>query len=224
LKLKSNYNWPGSAVSYQTSDGVNGFGLYDMQGDVWELIYDWYGQNYYSVSPYNNPTGPDSSFKMPDGIAYRGMRGGNWYNGRDTLGVNDGHSRVSNRDPSYYRGPLPQNDSWCVVGFRIARNLSGVTGINETKDNLPGTYKLLQNYPNPFNPTTSIKYYVPKTSIVSLKVFNILGQEVARLVNEVKNQGWYTVTWKGNSETSGIYFCSLSAGQSQSTIKMLLIK
>ena len=224
LKIKSYYNWPGSAANYQTGNGINGFGLYDMQGNVWELIYDWYGQNYYNVSPYHNPNGPDSSFKMPDGLAYRGMRGGNWYNGRDTFGVNDGHSRVSNRDPSYYRGPLPQNDSWCVVGFRVARNLSGITGLKETEVNLPNTYKLLQNYPNPFNPVTSIKYYVPHTSSVSLKVFNILGQEVARLVDEVKNQAWYTIAWNGNSEASGIYFCTLSAGLHQSTIKMILIK
>ena len=122
LKLKTDYNWPGTAISYQTGNGVNGFGLYDMQGNVWELINDWYGQNYYSISPYSNPTGPDSSFKMPDGRPCRGMRGGNWYNGSDTTGVNDGYARVSNRDLSYYRGPLDKDQTWCVVGFRVARS------------------------------------------------------------------------------------------------------
>ena len=224
LKLKTDYNWPGSEVSYQTNNGINGFRLNDIQGNVWELIYDWYGTNYYSASPNHNPTGPDSGSTMPDGKPYRGMRGGNWYNGLDSNGVNDGHSRVSNRDPSYYRGPLPQNDTWCVVGFRVARNLSGVTGLNENTINLPCTFKLIQNYPNPFNPVTSIRYYAPSTSPVTIKVFNILGQEVAGLVNEVKSKGWYTVNWNGNTMASGIYFCTFSTGLQQSTIKMILIK
>jgi formylglycine-generating enzyme required for sulfatase activity len=122
LRLKTADLWPGAATSYQTSDGANGFGLYDMQGNVWQLVNDWYGQNYYASSPYDNPTGPDSGFIMPDGKPYRGMRGGNWYNGLVANGVNDGHSRVSNRNPSYYRGPQDPNHPWYHVGFRVARN------------------------------------------------------------------------------------------------------
>jgi formylglycine-generating enzyme required for sulfatase activity len=122
LRLKSDYNWPGSATSYQTANGVNGFGLYDMAGNVWQFVHDWYATDYYSVSPSDNPKGPDTGSPMPDGLPYRGMRGGNWYNGLVTSGVNNGHSRVSNRDPSYYRGPLDAKLSWCMVGFRVARN------------------------------------------------------------------------------------------------------
>jgi formylglycine-generating enzyme required for sulfatase activity len=121
LKQKTAYNWPGSATSYQTTNGVNGFGLYDIQGNVWEFVNDWYGQSYYSSSTYDNPTGPATGTIMPDGKAYRGMRGGNWYNGYDTNGVNDGHSRVSNRNPSYYRGPQDPNHPWYHIGFRVAR-------------------------------------------------------------------------------------------------------
>jgi len=122
LKQKTDYGWPGSASTYQTGNGVNGFGLYDMQGNVWELVNDWYGQNYYSESVYNNPTGPTSGFIMPDGKPYRGMRGGNWYNGLTVNSVNDGHSRVANRNPSYYRGPLDPNHPWYHIGFRVARS------------------------------------------------------------------------------------------------------
>ena len=122
LHLKSEFNWPGSAQSYQTSNGANGFGLYDMAGNVWQFVNDWYGQNYYSSSPYDNPRGPDTGFTMPDGKTYRGMRGGNWYNGDNISGVDDGHSRVSNRNPSYYRGPQDPNHPWYHVGFRVARN------------------------------------------------------------------------------------------------------
>ncbi|MFN8241768.1 MAG: formylglycine-generating enzyme family protein [Bacteroidales bacterium] len=122
LRLKSDFNWPGSQSSYQTTDGKNGFGLYDMQGNVWEFINDWYGQNYYSISPYDNPTGPATGFIMPDGKPYRGMRGGNWYNGLVVSGINDGHSRVSNRNPSYYRGPQDPNHPYYHLGFRVVRN------------------------------------------------------------------------------------------------------
>lgn len=121
LKLKSEYNWPGTAASYQTTSGSNGFGLYDLAGNVWEFVNDWYGTDYYNVSPADNPTGPSVGSVMPDGLPYRGMRGGNWYNGLDVNGVNDGHSRVSNRDPSYYRGPQDPNHPWYHVGFRTAR-------------------------------------------------------------------------------------------------------
>jgi formylglycine-generating enzyme required for sulfatase activity len=125
LHLKSVDNWPGAATAYQTSNGANAFGLFDMQGNVWQFVNDWYGQNYYGTSPYDNPKGPDSGFIMPDGKPYRGMRGGNWYNGLVTGGVNDGHSRVSNRNPSYYRGPQDPNHPWYHVGFRVARSGAG---------------------------------------------------------------------------------------------------
>ena len=122
LKQKTDFNWPATVSSYQTSNGVNAFGLYDMEGNVWEFVNDWYGQNYYSSSPYDNPKGPDTGFIMPDGKPYRGMRGGNWYNGLVVNGINDGHSRVSNRNPSYYRGPQDPNHPYYHLGFRVARN------------------------------------------------------------------------------------------------------
>jgi formylglycine-generating enzyme required for sulfatase activity len=122
LRLKSDFNWPGAAASYQTSDGANAFGLYDMAGNVWQFVNDWYEQHYYGISPYDTPKGPDSGFLMPDGKPYRGMRGGNWYNGLVTAGVNNGHARVSNRNPSYYRGPQDPNHPWYHVGFRVVRN------------------------------------------------------------------------------------------------------
>ncbi len=114
LQNKADFDWPGSQETYQTSDGANAYGLYDMAGNVWEFVYDWYARDYYSRSPQDNPRGPDAGSPMPDGKPYRGMRGGNWYNG------DFGWSRVSNRDPSYFRGPEDPNHPYYHVGFRLA--------------------------------------------------------------------------------------------------------
>jgi formylglycine-generating enzyme required for sulfatase activity len=125
LQLKSDFNWPGSQTSYQTSNGANGYGLFDMAGDVWQYCNDWYQQNYYSVSPSVNPSGPTmaQASPMPDGKVYHVLRGGNWYNGEPdpaNPAVDNGHSRVSNRDPAYYLGQ--DEYQYCEVGFRIVRN------------------------------------------------------------------------------------------------------
>ena len=122
LHAKSDFNWPGSQTTYQTSNAVNGFGLYDMGGNVWQWINDWYSNGYYSVSPSSNPTGPTTGDLMPDGLPYRGMRGGTWYNGALYLGL----SRISNRDPGYYRGPQDPNHPYYHVGFRVALKTSSL--------------------------------------------------------------------------------------------------
>ena len=180
---------------------------------MWQFVNDWYGQNYYSVSPYDNPKGPDSTFKMPDGKPYRGMRGGNWYNGDIINGVDDGHSRVSNRNPSYYRGPQDPNNPWYHVGFRVARNVaSPATGVNEGSSAVPSGYILYQNYPNPFNPSTNLEFRIASRGQVNLSVFDVLGRRIATLVDEVRPAGAYTLRWDASSFPSGIYFCRLQAG------------
>ena len=89
---------------------------------------------------------------------------------------------------------------------------------------LPFEFNLAQNYPNPFNPSTIISFSVPQSSNVKLSVFNVLGEEVATLVNDVKNSGTYEVEFNGSNLTSGIYIYSLEAGGMRSTKKMMLIK
>jgi formylglycine-generating enzyme required for sulfatase activity len=225
LHLKADYNWPGSAGSYQTLNGANAFGLFDMAGNVWEFVNDWYGQNYYSVTPYTNPKGPDAGFIMPDGKPYRGMRGGNWYNGYKTTAVNDGHSRVSNRNPSYYRGPQDPNHPWYHVGFRICRNDDhSSTGVKEAQSAGPDEFALMQNFPNPFNPVTLIPFSIETAGHVTLKVFNAIGQELATLVDQPMAAGHYQVLFDGRTAESGILFCRLTTGKGVSTKKMILIK
>jgi len=89
---------------------------------------------------------------------------------------------------------------------------------------LPKEYSLLGNYPNPFNPGTTINYQIPEAANVVLKVFDILGREVATLVNERKHAGVYNVQCIMNNVSSGVYFYTLKAGSFSETKKMLLLK
>lgn len=86
------------------------------------------------------------------------------------------------------------------------------------------TFSLEQNYPNPFNPSTIIQFSIPNSSFVNLKVYDILGREVANLLNEEKSAGTYQVSFSASDLSSGIYFCKLQAGSFIETKKMSLLK
>ncbi len=81
-----------------------------------------------------------------------------------------------------------------------------------------------QNYPNPFNPATKISFAVPKAGNVELKVYDILGREVATLVNEVKQPGIYNVDFNASNFASGIYFYTMKSGDFTAVKKMVLVK
>lgn len=85
-------------------------------------------------------------------------------------------------------------------------------------------FLLKQNYPNPFNAATVIRYRLPVTSHVTLKVYNLPGQEVATLVNKQLKRGNYEVMWDAAGFPSGVYFYRLQAGELASTGKMILLK
>ncbi|MGA2623169.1 MAG: LamG-like jellyroll fold domain-containing protein [Bacteroidota bacterium] len=89
---------------------------------------------------------------------------------------------------------------------------------------LPKEFRLEQNYPNPFNPATSIRFALPKSSYVTLKVFNLLGQEVGALVNGELQAGYHDVTWDASKMPSGMYFYRIQAGRFVETKKLLLMK
>ncbi len=97
------------------------------------------------------------------------------------------------------------------------------TGINE-ETLIPTENKLYDNYPNPFNPTTHIKFSIKENGFVTLKVYDVLGREVAALMNEEKDAGIYTISFDGNSLSSGIYFYTITANDFKQTRKMLLVK
>lgn len=118
---------------------------------------------------------------------------------------------------------------WETEGQRIAQviPLIGSTDPNFTNveaEYILKEYTLSQNYPNPFNPSTTIRYQLPEQSLVTIKVYDILGREVVTLVNQEKPAGSYEVQFEGTGLTSGIYFYQLKAGENSVTKKMILLR
>jgi photosystem II stability/assembly factor-like uncharacterized protein len=97
-------------------------------------------------------------------------------------------------------------------------------GITNNQNGVPLSYSLSQNYPNPFNPTTKINFSLPKSGAVTLKIYDVLGSEVATLVNSNLKSGSYTVDWNAGGYSSGVYFYRLQAGDFTETKKMILVK
>jgi len=99
-----------------------------------------------------------------------------------------------------------------------------ISGIQKIDGSLPVNYILHQNYPNPFNPTTIIIYKLPLSSLVKIKVYDVLGREVQTLVNERQNAGYHSVVFNAGNLSGGVYFYRLQAGTYQDTKKLLLLK
>jgi hypothetical protein len=96
--------------------------------------------------------------------------------------------------------------------------------VKKEKPAAPVKYALDQNYPNPFNPATSISYSIPKDGNVTLKIFNIIGQEVKTLINKYQSAGEYKITFDASDLNSGVYFYSITSGEYNQVKKMMLIK
>jgi len=100
----------------------------------------------------------------------------------------------------------------------------GVVGIENNVTGIPTEFSLAQNYPNPFNPTTNISFAIPTESFVSIKIYDILGKEVSKIVNETKQAGYYNFNFDATSLSSGMYFYKIEAGNFVQTKRMLLMK
>ncbi len=112
---------------------------------------------------------------------------------------------------------------------KILKQVNDITQLPQGFPEIPSSYALFQNYPNPFNPGTTIQYELPKQSSVILKIYDIFGQEVATLVNEVQREGRYSVQWDGRNKSgvqvsSGVYFYQLKTENFVQTKRMALIK
>lgn len=109
-----------------------------------------------------------------------------------------------------------------VVSFTM--ETASVSSAPENRTTVPSAYSLKQNYPNPFNPSTTISYSIPNNGLVTLRVYNILGNEVATLINEEKPAGSYSVVFNAANIPSGIYFYTLTSGKYSETKKLVLLK
>ncbi|MBT8381309.1 MAG: T9SS type A sorting domain-containing protein, partial [Ignavibacteria bacterium] len=107
----------------------------------------------------------------------------------------------------------------------VLMNITIVSGIdNPFETPIPEHFSLSQNYPNPFNPVTTIKYQISEISFATIKVYDVLGNEIEILVNEEKQTGTYELTWYAEKLPSGVYFYRLKAGDFFETKKMILLK
>jgi hypothetical protein len=111
-----------------------------------------------------------------------------------------------------------QTDLWLI------KTASDVSAIKDYQHSGINNFQLKQNYPNPFNPVTTIKFQIPNSKFTTLKVYNILGEEVSTLVSKKMNPGNYTYTFYGNNLASGIYYYQLVAGEYREVKKMILLR
>ncbi len=118
-------------------------------------------------------------------------------------------------------GGLPSAASIQISGLGSA---TGLTAISGRESEVPSEYKLEQNFPNPFNPSTVFEFALPKQSHVKLEVYNLLGERVAAVLDEVLTAGYYSVPYNAKRLASGVYLYRLSAGTFVETKKMLFLR
>lgn len=162
-----------------------------------------------------------------DGFFYSSDNGKNWKT------INEGLDSIPNNivditvKDGYIFTAIDNLSIW-------KRSIANITGLETNQEKVPEEFVLYQNYPNPFNPTTTIKFSIPQTDsplpggarsgLTTLKIYDILGNEVATLVNEPKAPGNYEIKWNASGFASGVYFYRLQYGQFIKTMKLSLIK
>lgn len=148
-------------------------------------------------------------------------------------GVNEPFAKIDGLDKNskyYWRVSSKNNNGSQSLYSSVGSFSTGnVTSVEPVQQVIPANFELAQNYPNPFNPTTSITYSIPKDNFVSIKVYDMLGREIATLVNDYKNAGNHTINWNGEDNSgqkvaSGTYIYRITAGNFVATKKMVLLK
>lgn len=141
-------------------------------------------------------------------------------------GADFSNPNLAGFDVVTFRGALGSNN-W-TSGWAVFNPRSYVIGINQISSNVPERFTLSQNYPNPFNPTTNIKFELPQSGLVTLKVYNLLGEEVSTLVNQELTVGTYKVDFDASTLASGTYFYKLTFSNNNNSYsdvkKMILVK
>ncbi len=189
----------------------------NMSGDSSARVYMWN-----DIDP--NAGEPDTGTAVAKGTYGFWQHGTTVYDSVLHDGFNAIHIEFSNSDIGTQAmfAEIRLGTSWAAVSDNNGGTfVDGLTGPTNT---IPSRFALSQNYPNPFNPTTRIEYAVPNNSLVTLKVYNVLGQEVATLFSGQQTAGTHYATFDGSKLPSGVYFYRLQAGSIQITKKLMLLK
>jgi hypothetical protein len=141
-------------------------------------------------------------------------------------GVNWSTISQGNGNPYFDIFFANENTGWIAGydGMILKTTNAGSTFIANQNNRTPSEYKLFQNYPNPFNPSTIIKFHIKDSKFVTLKIYDILGKEIATLVNEGLHPGIYEFNFDASKLNSGIYICKMNTDGFTETKKMVLIK
>ena len=199
--------WGNTAPTGPQISGVGNVQYSDIEGG-----YD--GRGNFSIEPAFS----DSLFHLKDSSACIG-------NGSDSVTVNNITYYAPSTDIDGDKRPYTLADEYVDIGAdesHYTRKI--INGITVGEITSPVAFKLSQNYPNPFNPTTNIEFSIPKAEFVTLKIYNILGQEVATLVSEKQNAGRYEYSWDATGHSSGIYYYKFESGKYSKTNKMILLR
>lgn len=201
------------------------------------------GNNLYELSIYHLGEEDSTSWKICDGLYLEQFVR---YNGISVMNIFGQAREVMDFD---YGGIAEGGDTLWFYGARLAKGIGmieeqhyewsymilqgaiidgvqygTIVSVDEMPVTIPENTILYPNYPNPFNPTTKIRYSVPNTSLIFIKIYDVLGNEVATLVNEHKPAGTYEVNWDAGNFPSGVYFYKLQTENYIAVKKMLLMK
>ncbi|MFA5838883.1 MAG: T9SS type A sorting domain-containing protein [Candidatus Paceibacterota bacterium] len=204
--------WPIFDIGITISGSGSGYsGIIDVE---WKKISNgkW---GLYAKEPVTNGNIIGKNLSLPGGsnFMFKKVNNVNYFAGQK---IAAGNQILESDYPDYgIKGTMNNN---CQI------RVSTITDVGDNEITIPVNFSLEQNYPNPFNPTTTISYQIPADNLVTLKIYDILGTEIATLVNENKSAGKHEVKFDASNLPSGIYLYKISAGNFVQTKKMILMK
>ncbi len=190
---------PGSYIIRRTTDVCDAFGTVVVPGGTFQALrkkQTIISQTFYGGVQFSADTSVQFSFLTKEGY----------------------ETDITPKDKNPSGSTIP------ITGISYVTITTTPTGIAGKSQTLPTEPFLAQNYPNPFNPTTTISYQLPAVSALTLNVYDVLGREVARLVNGVQSAGSHSINFDGSSFRSGVYFYRIQAGAYHDTKKLILVK